>query len=379
MKALLALEDGRTFNCRSFTGPGETGGEVVFNTSMTGYQEVLTDPSYSGQLVTMTYPLVGNYGVNPVDVESDRIQVSAFLVKEYQNFPSNFRSTGTLGDYLKEQGVMGLEDIDTRALTRHIRNIGAMRAFVTTQDLDPSSAVARAREIPSMAGQELVTGVSTKRHFYWADGKPIFLKQGNLSLNNNIWKSRGRKKSVVAFDFGIKYNILRCLENAGFEVFVVPATTGAQVIKAMEPDGIFLSNGPGDPEPVAYAIETIRSLLGYRPIFGICLGHQLLGIALGGKTFKLKFGHRGTNQPVKNLLTGRIEITSQNHGFAVDATSLKESKIEVTHINLNDNTLEGFRHREYSILAVQYHPEASPGPHDAYYLFDEFKSMLQDA
>jgi len=378
MKALLALEDGRTFNCRSFTGPGETGGEVVFNTSMTGYQEVLTDPSYRGQLVTMTYPLVGNYGINPEDVESDRIQVSALLVKEYQDFPSNFRSTATLGDYLKEQGVMGLEEIDTRALTLHIRDAGAMRAFISTRDLDVHSAVRRAREIPSMEGQELVTGVTTETPFYWTDGKPIFFKTGEFKPGRNVWKKRGEKHSVVAFDFGIKYNILRCLEDAGFEIIVVPASTGAQVVKAMEPDGIFLSNGPGDPEPVTYAIKTIQALLGYRPMFGICLGHQLLGLALGGKTFKLQFGHRGANQPVKNLLSGRIEITSQNHGFAVDLESLSERKIETTHINLNDNTLEGFRHREYPIFAVQYHPEASPGPHDAKYLFDEFKSMIRN-
>ena len=379
MKALLALEDGRTFNCRSFTGPGETGGEVVFNTSMTGYQEVLTDPSYRGQMVTMTYPLVGNYGVNPEDVESDRIQVSAFLVKEYQDFPSNFRSAGSLKEYLKQQGVLGIEEIDTRALTRHIRNAGAMRAFVSTQDLDAHSAVRRAKEISSMEGQELVTGVTAKAPFYWVDGKPVLFKAGEFKPGGNVWKKRGEKRSVIAFDFGIKYNILRCLESTGFEIIVVPASTGAQVIKAMEPDGIFLSNGPGDPEPVTYAIETIQALLGYRPMFGICLGHQLLGLALGGKTFKLKFGHRGANQPVKNLVSGRIEITSQNHGFAVDLDSLSEKKVETTHINLNDNTLEGFRHREYPILAVQYHPEASPGPHDAKYLFDEFKSMIEDA
>ncbi|MFC1516593.1 glutamine-hydrolyzing carbamoyl-phosphate synthase small subunit [Thermodesulfobacteriota bacterium] len=377
MKALLALEDGRTFNCRSFTGPGETSGEVVFNTSMTGYQEVLTDPSYRGQMVTMTYPLVGNYGVNPEDIESDRIQVSAFLVKEYQNFPSNFRSTATLGDYLNNQGIMGLEGIDTRALTLHIRNAGAMRAFASTTDLDPSSCVEKARGIPDMAGQELVTGVTTETPFYWTDGKPIFFDENRPALNRDAWKCRGEKFAVVAFDFGIKYNILRCLEHTGSEVVVVPAATGADTVREMAPDGILLSNGPGDPEPVTYAIETIRSLLGYRPMFGICLGHQLLGLALGGTTFKLKFGHRGANQPVKNLLTGKIEITSQNHGFSVNVDSMDEKNIEITHINLNDNTLEGFRHREYPIIAVQYHPEASPGPHDAKYLFDEFKAMME--
>ena len=379
MKALLALEDGRTFTCRSFTGPGETWGEVVFNTSMTGYQEVLTDPSYSGQIVTMTYPLVGNYGVNPEDVESDRIQVAGFLIREYQNFPSNYRSTSPLADYLKDQGVLGLEELDTRALTRHIRNAGAMRAFISTEDLDPLSCVERARKIPSMVGQDLVQKVTTSVPFYWADGKQVFGEDDNIYLDSNVWNFKGEKPSVVAFDFGIKYNILRCLEQTGFEVVVVPATTGAEVVKAMEPDGIFLSNGPGDPEPVTYAIETIKALLGYVPMFGICLGHQLLGLALGAKTFKLKFGHRGANQPVKNLLTGKVEITSQNHGFAVDTDSLQKENIEITHINLNDNTLEGFRHREYSIFTAQYHPEASPGPHDAKYLFDEFMAMIQES
>jgi carbamoyl-phosphate synthase small subunit len=376
MKAILALEDGRTFPCQSFTGPGETGGEIVFNTSMTGYQEVLTDPSYSGQMVTMTYPLIGNYGVNPEDIESDKIQVSAFLVREYQGFPSNFRSVSSLADYLKAQGILGIEEFDTRALTIHIRNAGAMRAFISTQDLDPLSCVERAREIPSMVGQDLVKNVTTHVPYYWRNGKPVFFDPKDISLDRNVWTFKTEKYSVVAFDYGIKYNILRNLESQGFEIVVVPATTDADTIKAMEPDGIFLSNGPGDPEPVTYAIDTIQKLIGYAPIFGICLGHQLLGLALGGKTFKLKFGHRGANQPVKNLLTGRIEITSQNHGFAVDTDSLKSENIEITHINLNDNTLEGFRHKEYQIFTAQYHPEASPGPHDAKYLFDEFNAMI---
>jgi len=377
MKAILALEDGRTFPCQSFTGPGETGGEIVFNTSMTGYQEVLTDPSYSGQMVTMTYPLIGNYGVNPEDIESDKIQVSAFLVREYQDFPSNYRSVSSLADYLKAQGILGIEEFDTRALTRHIRNAGAMRAFISTQDLDPLSCVERAREIPSMVGQDLVKNVTTHVPYYWRNGKPVFFNSKDISLDRNVWKFKTEKYSVVAFDYGIKYNILRNLESQGFEIVVVPATTDADTIKAMDPDGIFLSNGPGDPEPVTYAIESIKALLDYAPLFGICLGHQLLGLALGGKTFKLKFGHRGVNQPVKNLLTGRIEITSQNHGFAVDTDSLKRENIEITHINLNDNTLEGFRHKDYPIFTAQYHPEASPGPHDAKYLFDEFKALIK--
>jgi carbamoyl-phosphate synthase small subunit len=376
MKAILALEDGRTFPCQSFTGPGETGGEVVFNTSMTGYQEVLTDPSYNGQMVAMTYPLIGNYGVNPEDIESDKIQVSAFLMREYQNFPSNYRSTSSLADYLKAEGILGIDELDTRALTRHIRNAGAMRAFISTQDLDPLSCVEQARKIPSMVGQDLIKNVTTHVPYEWRNGKPVFFDSNDISLDRNIWKYKGKKYSVVAIDFGIKYNILRCLESQGFEIIVVPAATDAETIKTMEPDGIFLSNGPGDPEPVTYAIETIQKLIGYAPILGICLGHQLLGLALGGKTFKLKFGHRGANQPVKNLLTGRIEITSQNHGFAVDTDSLKRENIEITHINLNDNTLEGFRHKKYPMFTAQYHPEASPGPHDAAYLFDEFKAMI---
>jgi len=381
MKALLALEDGRTFNCRSFTGPGESQGEVVFNTSMTGYQEVLTDPSYSGQLVTMTYPLVGNYGTNPEDVESARIQVAAFIVKEYQDHPSNFRSTGSLADYLKSQGVMGVEDLDTRALTRHIRKAGAMRAFLSTTILDPGAAVAKARAIPGMAGLDLASGVTVDAPYRWVDNRPIPLNVeggGAPPLDPSVWRMRGRKHSVVAIDFGIKYNILRCMAEVGFETVVVPATTSADTIRAMDPSGIFLSNGPGDPEPVRYAIATIRALIDYRPMFGICLGHQLMGLALGGRTYKLKFGHRGANQPVKHLPTGRIEITSQNHGFAVDPGSLGEAAVEITHVNLNDDTLEGFRSRRYPIYAVQYHPEASPGPHDARYLFDDFDRLMKE-
>lgn len=377
MDALLALEDGRTFPCRSFTGPGESSGEVVFNTSMTGYQEVLTDPSYRGQLVTMTYPLIGNYGINPEDIESDRIQVAGFLVKEYQAHPSNFRSTGTLSDYLRQEGILGIEDLDTRALTRHIRNAGAMRACISTENLDPESLADRARKIPSMVGQDLARIVSSETPYTWCRGEPIPIDGGAERLGPDIWQNRPDRLAVVAFDFGIKYNILRHLDTAGCEVVVVPAQTTADTVKAMAPDGIFLSNGPGDPEPVTYAIDTIKGLVGYRPMFGICLGHQLLGLALGGGTFKLKFGHRGTNQPVKNLQTGRVEITSQNHGFAVDTDTLDVKDIEITHINLNDNTLEGFKHRTHPIQAVQYHPEASPGPHDAGYLFDDFTKMMK--
>jgi carbamoyl-phosphate synthase small subunit len=382
MDALLALEDGRIFKCRSFTGPGESWGEVVFNTSMTGYQEVLTDPSYRGQMVTMTYPLIGNYGVNADDMESGRIQVAAFLVREYQAFYSNYRAAGPLADFLKSQGVLGVEGLDTRALTRHIRKAGAMRAFLSTSELDPEAAVARARAIAGMAGQDLARVVTADQAYRWCDDRPTPLAVDDRTpvvLDRSVWRERSSKHAVVAFDYGIKYNILRCLARMGCEVVVVPAATPAETIRAMAPSGVFLSNGPGDPEPLDYAIANIQSLIGYFPIFGICLGHQLLGLALGGKTYKLKFGHRGANQPVKHLPSGRIEITSQNHGFAVAPDSLDPQKVEITHINLNDNTLEGFRSREYPLLAVQYHPEASPGPHDALYLFAEFKRLMEQA
>jgi carbamoyl-phosphate synthase small subunit len=344
---------------------------------MTGYQEVLTDPSYRGQMVVMTYPLIGNYGVNPEDVESERIQVAAFLVREYQNYPSNFRSTSTLADYLKAQGVLGVEHLDTRALTRHIRNAGAMRAVISTQDGDPAALVKQANTIAGMAGQNLARVVSTQEPYRWEDNRPAYINPNQSAMDQTLWQYRGQKLAVVALDFGIKFNILRLLSEVGFEVIVVPGYTGAEAIQALQPDGIFLSNGPGDPEPVTEAVDTIRSLLDYRPIFGICLGHQLLGLALGGKTFKLKFGHRGANQPVENIKTGNVEITSQNHGFAVDLETLDDKDVEITHINLNDNTLEGFRHRKLPIFSVQYHPEASPGPHDARYLFDEFKMLME--
>ncbi|MCF8092666.1 MAG: glutamine-hydrolyzing carbamoyl-phosphate synthase small subunit [Desulfotignum sp.] len=378
MKALLALEDGRTFACRSFTGPGEARGEVVFNTSMTGYQEILTDPSYYGQMVAMTYPLIGNYGVNPEDIESNRIQVPAFIVKEYQDYPSNFRSKGTLADYLIKGHVLGIEDLDTRALTRHIRKSGAMRAAISTSDLDPDSLVKKARQVPAMQGSDLVAFVTTKKPYFWKYNQPDYVDADSLS-SNFVWRHRGKKLSVVALDFGIKYNIIRCLERAGCEVLTVPAKTSAAVIKKLQPDGIFLSNGPGDPEPVTYAVDTIKQLLGFAPIFGICLGMQLLGMAMGGKTLKIKFGHRGANQPVKNLATGKVEITAQNHGFAVDLNSLKDNVSALTHINLNEDSLEGIHDKTLKAFAVQYHPEASPGPHDAAYLFNQFAKVMTHA
>ena len=374
MKAVLALEDGTIFPCKSFTGTGEAGGELVFNTGMTGYQEVLTDPSYNGQMVVMTYPLIGNYGVNFEDVESDSIQVSSFIVREYQDFPSNYRSKKTLSEYLKSENTMGIHDLDTRGLTLHLRENGSMRAWISTECLNPEECVEKARALPSMAGSDLVKKVTTKRPYFWRNNSKDFIESGKL--DNNIWKDKGSYK-VVAYDFGVKFNILRLLEAEGFEVLVVPASTDSKTIKSIEPDGIFLSNGPGDPEPVTYAVEAIRDLIGFRPIFGICLGNQLLGLAMGGRTFKLKFGHRGANQAVKRE-DGRVEVTSQNHGFAVDLESLDKENIEITHVNVNDGTLEGFRHKKLPLFCVQHHPEASPGPHDAAGLFGDFKKMIKE-
>ena len=375
VKAYLVTEDGRSFTCRSFTGPGEVTAEIVFNTSMTGYQEVLTDPSYKGQMVVMTYPLIGNYGTNSEDVESDQIRVSAFILREYQDYPSNYRSSASLAKYLDSGKIMGVDQVDTRALTRHIRDSGAMRAVISTESDDLEVLRKMALGAPPMAGQNLAAVVSTATPYRWVSGKRQFLDQSTVGLGSSVWRRKAAPK-VVAFDFGIKYNILRQLEQQGLEVIVVPADTTAQTVVQMAPDGIFLSNGPGDPEPVTDAVAAIRELIGFRPMFGICLGHQLLGLALGGKTFKLKFGHRGANQPVKDLRSGRIEITSQNHGFGLDLESMDSEAVEITHINLNDGTLEGFRHKKLPVLAVQYHPEASPGPHDADYLFHQFKEMI---
>jgi carbamoyl-phosphate synthase small subunit len=374
MKALLALEDGTIFYGRSFTGQGEAVGEVVFNTSMTGYQEILTDPSYCGQMVTMTYPLIGNYGINDNDIESNRIQARALLVKEYQEYPSNWRSQRSLADYLTAGGVLGIDGIDTRALTRHIRLQGAMKAALSTTDLDPDALVEKARQSPDMIGQDLVKEVTCEEPLLWRDEGPVRLQKG---LSDFQWPDAPGKWRVVALDYGVKYNILRSLSKRNCTLLILPADTSPEIIDRLDPNGLFLSNGPGDPAAVTYAVETIQNQIGKRPVFGICLGHQLVGLALGGKTFKLKFGHRGANQPVKDLKTGKVEITSQNHGFCVDMESIKDPNVELSHMNLNDNTVEGLIHKKLPIFSVQYHPEASPGPHDAVYLFERFIDMME--
>jgi carbamoyl-phosphate synthase small subunit len=357
--ALIALEDGRVFRGRSFGAPGTRCGEVVFNTSMTGYQEILTDPSYAGQIVTMTYPLIGNYGVNPDDVESGRIQAEGLIVREACRIPSNWRSRQSLPDYLATQGVIGIEGVDTRALTLHIRTVGAMRAAISTEGRTAEELVAMARAWEGLVGRDMVRFVTRPEAEAWpAPAETRF--------------------RVVAYDFGVKRNILRLLAASGCQVTVVPAGTSAEATLAAKPDGVMLSNGPVDPAALTRIIPEVRKLVGKAPIFGICLGHQLLGLALGGKTFKLKFGHRGANQPVRELATGRIDITSQNHGFCVDIDSLPQDEVELTHVNLDDNTLEGFRHRKLPLFAVQYHPEASPGPHDASHLFGRFVRLMED-
>ena len=363
MKAILALEDGRTFAGRAFGAIGESSGEVVFNTSMTGYQEILTDPSYAGQIVVMTYPHIGNYGANVEDEESRRPFVEGFVAREFSEVESNWRSQEPLDAYLKRNGIVAISEVDTRAVVRHIRSQGALRGVISSVELDASRLVERAGAGRSMLGYDLAS-VVTCRDSYLGEAPAA-------SLENKPFK-------VVAYDYGIKRNILKKLARAGCQVTVVPASMSADDALAMKPDGIFLSNGPGDPEPVEYAVDNIRQLLGKTPVFGICLGHQLMGLAFGGKTFKLKFGHRGGNQPVKNLLTGKVEITAQNHGFAVDPDSIDEKRVELTHVNLNDHTVEGMRHRDIPAFSVQYHPEASPGPHDSDYLFAEFIRLMAE-
>jgi carbamoyl-phosphate synthase small subunit len=376
IEAVLALEDGRFFKGYSFTGAGETWGEVVFNTAMTGYQEVLTDPSYRGQIVAMTYPHIGNYGINDNDVESRGIFIEGFILREYHPAPSNWRSLRSLSDYLAAADVLGITGIDTRALTRHLRTRGAMTAVMSTHDLDPDSLAQKARDYPTLVGRDLVEGVTVERPYVWLGGEegggPVF-SPGAITQ----WFETKSRYKVVALDYGIKYNILRLLTTHGASVLVLPAATSAEDVLAYEPDGVFLSNGPGDPAAVTYAYENVRRILGRKPVFGICLGHQIVGLALGGRTFKLKFGHHGTNQPVKDLTTGKIEITSQNHGFSVDIDSLAARGVNLTHVNLNDGTLEGMANDPEGFFTVQYHPEAGPGPHDASYLFQRFIDLMK--
>jgi carbamoyl-phosphate synthase small subunit len=374
--AILALEDGRCFEGTAFGATGTTTGEICFNTSMTGYQEVITDPSYRGQIVTMTYPQIGNYGINPQDAESHGPHIRAFVIGELCAVPSNWRSSQPLGEYLAQHGILGIEGIDTRSLTKHLRSRGAMRACVSTE-LSSEQAIAAAQASPAMEGMDYVKEVSTPAAYPWeAESRRWVLPNTSTGLAGPYADLAPLRHRIVAYDFGIKFNILRRLRQEGFEVEVVPSTTTAAEVLAKNPDGIFLSNGPGDPAALGYIHEELRQLIGKKPIFGICLGNQLLAHAFGGTTFKLKFGHRGGNQPVKDLRSGRISITSQNHGFAVDPASLPP-EIEVTHVNLNDGTVEGMRHRDLPVFCVQYHPEAAPGPNDATYFFAEFAELIE--
>ena len=359
MKARLLLSDGTLFEGLSLGAPGTTSGEVVFNTAMTGYQEILTDPSYHFQLINMTYPQIGNYGVNPHDFESRRIYAAGFIIREYSPVVSNWQANMSLDAYLKHYSIVGISDVDTRALTRHLRDQGAQLGMITTSDEPVETLLDQLKNSPKLVGRDIVRDVTAGLPFDWPMGETDSPEPP-------------KRFKVAVYDFGVKYSILRLLYDQGCRLRVFPADTPADEILAWEPDGIFLSNGPGDPEPVTYAVENVRKLLGKKPIFGICLGLQILGLALGGKTRKLKFGHHGANHPIKHLPTGKIEITSQNHGFVLDIDSLPENEVKVTHINLNDHTLEGFKHKNLRAFAVQYHPEAAPGPHDSRYLFQQF-------
>ncbi|HEV8384305.1 MAG TPA: glutamine-hydrolyzing carbamoyl-phosphate synthase small subunit [Candidatus Acidoferrales bacterium] len=393
----MALEDGRVFNGRAAGARTRRGGEVVFNTSLTGYQEVFTDPSYSGQIVCLTYPHIGNVGTNLDDEESPRPYIESLIVREFSQLASNYRSTESAQAYLMRHGIPVIWDIDTRALVRHLRTVGALRGIVCTDGTPAEKLIKEARALPSMAGLELASRVSCDNAYDWAKGS-VELPTNQVTsetfaspLANQLSLGMEREGApfrapspegshafrVIAYDFGIKQNILRLLVDHNCDVRVVPAKTSAEDVLAMKPDGVFLSNGPGDPEPATFAIENIRRLLGRVPIFGICLGHQLCGLALGGRTYKLKFGHHGSNHPVKNLLSEKVEITAQNHGFVVDPESLPSSDVEITHVNLNDHTNEGMRHRSLPLFSVQYHPEASPGPHDSRYLFRDFVTMME--
>jgi len=369
-KAILVLADGTYFEGYSFGYRGETSGEVVFNTSMTGYQEIITDPSYAGQIVTMTYTQIGNYGINFEDVESEKIFVEGFIVKEYQDFPSNWRSKQTLSEYLIQQKIVAIEGIDTRALVKHIRDFGAQQGIISTTNFNVNELQKKAANLPSLEGQNLVDKVSCKNSYKWSTG------DWDLETGYREVKKKG-KYFVVAYDFGIKKNILRLMTERGIDVLVVPAEKSYKKILSMNPDGIFLSNGPGDPAAVEYAIENVKNLIGKKPLFGICLGHQILGLAIGCKTYKLKFGHHGGNQPIKNLSNGKVEIAAENHGFAIAENSVPDF-VKVTHKNLNDNTVEGIESEKYKFFSVQYHPESSPGPHDSRYLFDNFIKLMEE-
>jgi carbamoyl-phosphate synthase small subunit len=376
--AVLALEDGTVFEGRSFGAPVERTGEVVFNTAITGYQEVFTDPSYSGQIVVLTYPQIGNYGANEGDNEAARPHIEGLAVREFSPLSSNWRADETAQEFLTKNGVPVISEIDTRALVRHLRSRGVMRGVLwagTTpnQAIDAKELVERARKSPSMIGLDLATRVSTANRYEWSAGVVP------ASPSDRETPAAEMRHHVVAYDFGIKRNILRRLVHSGCRVTVVPASTSAQDVLALKPSGVFLSNGPGDPEPLTAPAAEVRKLIGKVPIFGICLGHQVLGLALGGKTYKLPFGHRGSNHPVINKITNKVEITSHNHGFAVDPDSLNLNELEITHVNLNDDTLEGFRHRNHPVFCVQYHPEASPGPHDSHYLFGDFVKLMEGA
>ena len=378
MQAMLALEDGRIFRGEGYGHPGECQGEVVFNTSLTGYQEIATDPSYAGQIVVLTNPQIGNYGTNQADSEAAKPYIEGLIVREFSAVSSNWRSEQVTDEYLERFHVPVLAEIDTRALVRHLRTNGVMRGVISTASTDVDALVAKARTIRKMDGTDLAKVVSTKSVYRFDENDPLYQAGDPLLPTSEELQPGQSQLHVVAYDFGIKQNILRMLGRENCRVTVVPAQTSADDVLGLKPDGVFLSNGPGDPEPVDYAVKAIRDMMGRVPVFGICLGHQLCGLALGGKTYKLKFGHHGGNHPVRNNLTGKVEITAHNHNFAVDPDSVNENEVELTHVDLNDNTLEGLRHKSLPLFSVQYHPEAAPGPHDSHYLFRDFRRMMEE-